>query len=136
MMRVEMLILQKIDFDWLLTFYPPPMECLRDELTDWAQVLQWISLPKVYAKKIRRIVQLAASAEGGATGGDGLRRSYVSAGGSASIASDANSISSPIVEVAAAAKAAASVVLEAGFVSGGKQSSREGGREGGRGRTG
>lgn len=56
-MRVEMLILQKSDFDWLLTFYPDPMERLRDELTDWVQVLQWVSLPKVYTKRIRRIVE-------------------------------------------------------------------------------
>lgn len=63
-MRVEMLMLDKVDFDWLLTFYPPPMERLRDELTDWVQVLQWISLPKVYAKKIRRIVQNEALTEG------------------------------------------------------------------------
>lgn len=49
-MRVEMLFLHKSDFDWLLTFYPPPMEKFRDELTDWEQLLRWISLPKVMKK--------------------------------------------------------------------------------------
>lgn len=59
-MRVKMLILRKSDFDYLLTFYPPPMEHLRDELTDWAEVLRWIELPKVYAKKIRKIAQMTS----------------------------------------------------------------------------
>lgn len=63
-MRVEMLILQKSDFDWLLTFYPDPMERLRDELTDWSQLLQWISLPKVYTKRIRRIVESMGGSPG------------------------------------------------------------------------
>ncbi|CAN0515289.1 unnamed protein product, partial [Ectocarpus sp. 12 AP-2014] len=72
-MRVKMLILHKSDFDYLLTFYPPPMEQLRDELTDWAEVLRWISLPKVYAKKIRKIAQmsLGSSSDGGRTSGVG-----------------------------------------------------------------
>lgn len=79
-MRVRMLILHKSDFDYLLTFYPPPMERLRDELTDWAEVLRWISLPKVYAKKIRRIAQMnsgnfdAGAGSGGGGGGAGERR--------------------------------------------------------------
>lgn len=75
-MRVKMLILHKSDFDYLLTFYPPPMERLRDELTDWAEVLRWISLPKVYAKKIRRIAQmnLGNADSGAAGGGAGERR--------------------------------------------------------------
>lgn len=70
-MRVKMLILHKSDFDYMLTFYPPPMERLRDELTDWAEVLRWISLPKVYAKKIRRIAQMNSgnSMDLGAGGG-------------------------------------------------------------------
>lgn len=69
-MRVKMLILHKSDFDYLLTFYPPPMERLRDELTDWAEVLRWISLPKVYAKKIRRIALMnSGSIDTGASGG-------------------------------------------------------------------
>ena len=69
-MRVKMLILHKSDFDYLLTFYPPPMERLRDELTDWAEVLRWISLPKVYAKKIRRIAQMnSGNVDTGAGGG-------------------------------------------------------------------
>lgn len=75
-MRVKMLILHKSDFDYLLTFYPPPMERLRDELTDWAEVLRWISLPKVYAKKIRRIAQmnLGNADPGSGGGGAGERR--------------------------------------------------------------
>lgn len=60
LMRVEMLMLQKVDFDWMLTNYPPPIESFRDEITDWEKVLQWISLPKVYKKKIQRIVKRAA----------------------------------------------------------------------------
>ena len=62
-MRVEMLMLHKLDFDWLLTYCPPPIELFRDELTDWEKVLQWISLPKIYAKKIRRIVRRTTSLE-------------------------------------------------------------------------
>lgn len=74
-MRVKMLILHKSDFDYLLTFYPPPMERLRDELTDWAEVLRWISLPKVYAKKIRRIAQMnSGNVDAGAGGGLGGER--------------------------------------------------------------
>ncbi|CAM9449973.1 unnamed protein product, partial [Ectocarpus fasciculatus] len=76
-MRVKMLILHKSDFDYLLTFYPPPMEQLRDELTDWAEVLRWISLPKVYAKKIRKIAQMSLGS------GDGGRISGVGGAGSA-----------------------------------------------------
>ncbi|CAM9124509.1 unnamed protein product, partial [Pylaiella littoralis] len=56
--RVKMLILHKFDFDHLLNYYPTPMELLRDELTNWTEVLRWISLPKVYAKKIREIAQM------------------------------------------------------------------------------
>ncbi len=72
MMRVKMLILRKSDFDYLLTFYPPPFEHLRDELTDWAEVLRWISLPKVYAKKIRKIAQMTSGNvdAGGSTAGE------------------------------------------------------------------
>lgn len=55
-----MLMLHKVDFDWMSTNYPPPIESFRDEITDWEKVLQWISLPKVYTKKIQRIVQRAA----------------------------------------------------------------------------
>lgn len=96
-MRVEMLMLHKPDFDWLLTFYPPPMERLRDELTDWVQVLQWISLPKVYVKKIRRIVQQhAASIEERAAAG----RSPTLAGVASSVTKVATG---PVTTVAAAA---------------------------------
>lgn len=70
-MRVKMLILRKSDFDFLLTFYPPPFEHLRDELTDWAEVLRWISLPKVYAKKIRKIAQMTSgNIDPGSTAGE------------------------------------------------------------------
>ncbi|CAN0072362.1 unnamed protein product [Ectocarpus fasciculatus] len=76
-MRVKTLILHKSDLDYLVSFYPPPMEQLRDELTDLAEVLRWISLPKVYAKKIRKIAQT------GLGSGDGWRASGVGGGGSA-----------------------------------------------------
>lgn len=68
-MRVEMLMLSKPDFDWLLAFYPQPMEELQDRLTDWEEVLKWVSLPAPYAKKVRQIVdQMACAAGNGAHG--------------------------------------------------------------------
>lgn len=115
-MRVEMLMLLKPDFDWLLTFYPPPMERLRDELTDWAEVLQWISLPKVYAKKIRRIAQQAASIEERAavdrrasTASEADDHGRGGGGGFASsLTSVASTATAAVVAAASAASAAAS----------------------------
>lgn len=60
LMRVEMLMLQKVDFDWMLINYPPPIESFRDEIMDWEKVLQWVSLPNLYKKNIQRIVKRTA----------------------------------------------------------------------------